>query len=106
MIPQWPQFNLERAVTLLDVSASAGEEELRAAYLLQVQQHPPDREPELFEQIRDAYEHLRNPAVRAQAVLNGPDPKAPLVTLLDGSPPARVFVASQWWIELLKEKRS
>jgi hypothetical protein len=99
-------LNLERAAALLDVPASANDQQLRSAYLKKVQQHPPDRDPEVFEQIRDAYEQLRDPAVRAQSVLKGPDPRAPLVSLLGSSKPKRVFVGSQLWIELLREKRS
>jgi hypothetical protein len=106
MAQQSTAFDIEKAAAVLGVSAPLGDEELRAAYLQKVQEHPPDREPELFEQIRDAYEHLRNPDVRAQAVLEGPDPTAPLQTLLDGLKPQRTYVGSQLWMELLKEKRS
>ena len=99
-------MNLDRAAALLGVVATASEAELRSAYLQKVQQHPPDRDPEVFEQIRDAYEHLRNPAVRARAVLvSGPPADAPLTSLLDGLEPKRAFVGSQLWIELWKEKR-
>jgi DnaJ-class molecular chaperone len=98
-------MNLERAAALLGVAISADSETLRVAYLQKVQEHPPDRAPELFEQIRDAYDQMRNPSVRAQAVLKGPDPRASLTTLLDGSQQRRNFVGSQLWIELLKENR-
>jgi hypothetical protein len=96
-------FSLEQAAAILGVAASADESQLRAAYLQKLRQHPPDRDPELFEQIRDAYEQMRNPNVRAQAVLGGPDPSAPLTTLLDGLQPRRAFVGRQLWIDLLKE---
>ncbi len=96
-------FTLERAAALLGVSATADEQELRSAYLKKVQEHPPDRDPDIFEQIRDAYEQIRNPAVRAKAILEGPSPFAPLASLLEGSQPKRAFVGSQLWIELLKE---
>lgn len=99
-------FDLEKAAQLLGVSASVTEQQLRTAYLREVQRHPPDRDPDLFERIRDAYELLRNPNVRAQAVLEGPNPQAPLTTLLDGLKSTRAFIGSQLWIELLKEKRS
>jgi len=106
MAVQAISFNLERAAGLLGVSASASEQELRSAYLKKVQQHPPDRDPEVFEQIRDAYDQMRDPAIRAQTVLEGPDPHAPLVTLLGASKQQRKFAGSQLWIELLREKRS
>jgi curved DNA-binding protein CbpA len=99
-------LDLEKAAAVLGVTAPLGESALRGAYLQKVQEHPPDRDPELFEQIRDAYEQLRNPDVRAQAILEGPDPTAPLRTLLDGLQPKRAYVGSQLWMQLLKEKRS
>jgi DnaJ-class molecular chaperone len=92
----------QQAAAILNVSESANEEELRTAYLAKLRQHPPDRDPELFEQIRDAYEQMRNPAFRARAVLSGPDPNAPLTTLLDGLQTQRAFVGSQLWMDLLK----
>ena len=106
MRSQTNSFDLEGTAALLGVSPLASEKELRTAYLQKVQQHPPDRDPEMFEQIRDAYEQMRNPSVRARAVLAGPDPFAPLNTLLNGFKPMRTFVGSQMWIEVLKEKRS
>jgi hypothetical protein len=96
-------ISLEQAAAILGVAASADEKELRAAYLQKLRQHPPDRDPELFEKIRDAYGQMRNPNVRAEAVLSGPDPSAPLTALLDGLQPRRAFVGSQLWIDLLKE---
>ncbi len=62
-----PQFSLDQAAALLGVAPTAGSEALRRAYLEQVQAHPPDSEPELFERIRDAYEQLRNPALHGAA---------------------------------------
>jgi curved DNA-binding protein CbpA len=94
------------AAALLGIDIAASPQELRAAYLKKVQQHPPDREPELFEQIRDAYEQLRNPDVRARAVLKGPDPAAPLTDLFQGLSRSRAFVGSDLWVQLLKEKRA
>ena len=44
---------------ILGVSLEAGDEEVRAAYLRKVKEHPPDRSPREFERIRDAYDLLR-----------------------------------------------
>ncbi len=49
-------------IELLGISQNATDEEIRAAYLLKVRECPPDRAPEKFEKIRDAYEILRDPA--------------------------------------------
>jgi curved DNA-binding protein CbpA len=93
----------EEARTLLGVSADAGDAEVRAAYLEQVRLHPPDREPEVFERIRDAYGLLRDPAARASQILSGPDPTAPLADLLKGHKSQRRFIGAQLWLDALKE---
>ncbi len=92
------------ALEILGLSDGAGEEEIRAAYLRKVKEHPPERAPEEFEKIRDAYEKLRNPRQRMRAMLLADDPAAPLVSLLDGAPPHRRFVGPGPWLEVLKGK--
>ncbi len=104
--PHSLQFTWEQAAALLGVPSGATDKALRRAYLEQVQAHPPDREPEQFERIRDAYEQLRDPALRARQVLDGPDPALPLPSLLDGLKPNRRFVGSGPWMNVLKENRS
>lgn len=96
----------EEAREALGVSSNATDAELRAAYVEQVRRHPPDRDPEAFERIRDAYDRLRDPRTRAQRVLVSPRPDAPLTEILQGvekSP--RRFVGPDPWIDLLREKR-
>jgi curved DNA-binding protein CbpA len=97
--------DIDQAAALLGVAATATEAELRTAYLDQVRQHPPDREPELFEQIRDAHDLLRDPGIRARQVLQGPRP-LPLSAVLEGTRSARRFVGPAAWLAVLKEKRS
>ena len=62
----------------------ATDEQIHAAYLEQVRQHPPDRDPDQFECIRDAFEQLRDPSVRASGAC-GPGPKFAI-----GQPAGRV----------------
>ncbi|MFI5379665.1 MAG: DnaJ domain-containing protein [Tepidisphaerales bacterium] len=102
---QMQQDDWDQAMRLLGVSAEAGEAEIRAAYMENVRRHPPDREPELFEQLRDAYELLKDPRTRARRVLAGPDPTAPLASMLDDIAAPRKFVGTALWMEVLKEKR-
>ncbi len=45
---------------ILGVSPDADDEAIRQAYLRQVRQSPPDREPERFRQVREAYDQLRD----------------------------------------------
>jgi DnaJ-domain-containing protein 1 len=88
----------------LGVPANASEEEIRAAYLTKVKEFPPDRAPEEFEKIRDAYETLRDPRKRAKAMLLSADFMAPLVSLIADRKPRRIFAGPQPWREVLKNK--
>jgi curved DNA-binding protein CbpA len=54
---------------VLGLGRGADEAEVRRRYLELVRQHPPDRAPERFAAIREAYEQLRDPAVRLEAQL-------------------------------------
>jgi curved DNA-binding protein CbpA len=89
---------------MLGVAADAPAEEIRAAYLAKVKQFPPDRNPEEFEKIRDAYERIRDPRSRAKALLAAEDP-LPLVRLLDGLKASRRFVGPELWIEAMKKTK-
>jgi DnaJ-domain-containing protein 1 len=88
----------------LGVATNASEDEIRAAYLAKVKEFPPDRAPEEFEKIRDAYEALRDPRNRAKAMLLSADFMAPLVSLIAGHKPRRIFAGARTWREVLKHK--
>jgi hypothetical protein len=92
------------AAEILGVAANASEDEVRSAYLEKVKQFPPDRSPEAFERIRDAYEKLRDPRSRAKAMLIAPDTNLPLVSLVDSIKRRRIFAGPQPWREVLKSK--
>lgn len=47
----------------------ADESEIRRRYLELVRQHSPEREPERFAEIRNAYEQLRDPVKRMERQL-------------------------------------
>ncbi len=87
---------------VLGVSDEASAAEIRSAYLRKIKEHPPDRSPEEFERIRDAYEILRDPRRRVRVLLHSEDPDASLVSLLDENPPRRSFVGPGPWIEALE----
>jgi DnaJ-domain-containing protein 1 len=89
---------------VLGVSPEAGEEEIRAAYLRNVKEHPPDRSPEEFERIRDAYDSLRDPRRRMRERLLSADPFAPLVSVIEVKERQRRFAGPQAWLEVLKAK--
>jgi DnaJ-domain-containing protein 1 len=89
---------------ILGVPVDASEQEIRRAYLSKVKEFPPDQSPQNFEGVRDAYETLRDPRQRAQAMLLSTAFTAPLVSLIDSRAANRVFAGPQLWREVLKTK--
>lgn len=89
---------------ILGVPANASDEDIRAAYLSKVKEFPPDRSPEEFERIRDAYDSLRDPRQRAKAMLLSTGSDAPLVSVIESQKPRRIFAGPQPWREVLKTK--
>ena len=87
---------------ILGISPEAGNEEIRAAYLRKVKEFPPDRAPQEFEKVRDAYEILRDPRRRMNELLSI-DPKQPLVSLLEGCESERRFTGPEPWLAVLRE---
>jgi curved DNA-binding protein CbpA len=95
---------MEPPEAILGVAPQATDEEIRAAYLRKVKEFPPDRAPEAFERVRDAYEALRDPRRRVQRLILAADPQAPLTSLLDERGPKRQFAGPEAWLAVLKEK--
>ena len=89
---------------ILGVSVQADDTEVRRAYLQKVKEYPPDRAPEQFERVRDAYEDLRDPRLRSRRMLVAADPQAELVSLLDDAIGTRRFVGPDAWWTALKER--
>ena len=54
---------------VLGVGHTASLEEIKKAYFALVRQHPPEKDPDAFKQIRAAYEQLRDPRQRQQTDL-------------------------------------
>ena len=89
---------------VLGIPSEAGDEEIRAAYLRKVKEFPPDRAPQEFEKVRDAYEALRDPRRRTRQLLSA-DPKQPLASLLERRVSERRFTGPEPWLAILKEPR-
>lgn len=53
----------------LGVPTDAGEGAIREAYRRALREHPPERDPEGFKQVRAAYEALRDPAERLRSAV-------------------------------------
>ena len=89
---------------ILGISPGATDDEIRAAYLAGVRECPPDRSPEQFEKLRDAYEKLRDPRARIRHRLFSVDPTAPLNSVFAEAQPSRRFVGPGPWLDVLKGK--
>lgn len=89
---------------VLGIAEGAEDEQIRAAYLAKLKQFPPDRCPDEFEQVRDAYELLRDRRRRAHYTLFSADAEAPLEALLDGMNNSRQFAGPDPWLAVLKER--
>lgn len=90
---------------VLAIEAESGDEEIRAAYLRKVKDHPPDRDPQEFERVRDAYEMLRDRRRRMRSLLLE-DPRQPLASLLAGLSSERRFTGPAPWLAVLREKNN
>ncbi|MPZ21434.1 MAG: DnaJ domain-containing protein [Luteitalea sp.] len=87
---------------ILGVPDQATDEEIRAAYLRRVRECPPDRSPEEFERIRDAYETLCDPRRRLHHRLFSVDPTLSLAARFARHAPERRFVGPGPWLDVLK----
>lgn len=108
--PQAPRHDPTRSAQdhheVLGVSPDASIEEIRAAYIRAVKENPPERQPEAFERIRDAYRYLGDPRRRAQERILAGDPLAPLASILEDMPPQRRFVGPEMWLRVIKDPSS
>jgi DnaJ-domain-containing protein 1 len=89
---------------ILGVSQDAAAEEIRSAYLNKIKEYPPERCPEEFERVRDAYKILSDPRRRIRVMLQSTNPEAPLVTLLDNQKQNRQFVGPDAWLTAMLER--
>ncbi|MBO0911919.1 MAG: DnaJ domain-containing protein [Acidobacteria bacterium] len=88
---------------LLGIAPEATDDEIRAAYLRKIREYPPDRHPEEFERVRDAYEQLRDRRRRVEHTLFSCDPESPLESLLHAIADDRKYVGIEPWLAALKE---
>lgn len=100
----WNTLSTVDPYRILGIAEGAEDETIRSAYLAKLKQFPPERSPDEFEQVRDAYELLRDRRRRAQYMLFSADPDAPLTALLDGMDPSRQFAGPGPWLAVLKER--
>lgn len=90
--------------TVLGISPLASDDEVRAAWLEAARAHPPDRDPDQFQRVREAYELLRSAENRLKYRLFG---RPGILTLTDlarhfEGPPLRM--GFRLWRDVLRER--
>lgn len=73
---------------VLTVPRTASDVQIREAYLARVRECPPDRDPEAFEEVRQAYEAVMSLERRIETELFDTTPPAPADLFVVLSPPA------------------
>lgn len=63
---------------VLGVPRTASDSKIREAYLARVRESPPDRDPEAFEEIRQAYEAIMTLEKRIETALFDTTPPTPV----------------------------
>lgn len=63
--------------SILGIDPSATDGEIRTAYFARVAEHPPERDPEGFKAVREAYEKLSDAGARAREFLENFEPIGP-----------------------------
>ena len=88
--------------TILDVEETADDEAVRAAYVRAIRHSPPDRDPEGFQRIRQAYEAIRDGDKRLAFRLFGPPPLPQLDNLHALLPHERRHLGPSPWLAVLR----
>jgi curved DNA-binding protein CbpA len=91
---------------VLGIDETADDEVVRVAYLAAVRRSPPDRDPEGFRRVREAYDAVRDEERRLALRLFGPAPLERLESLLDEVPDERRFVGPGPWLDVLRGDRT
>jgi DnaJ-class molecular chaperone len=91
--------------SVLEIEPCDDDEAIRAAYFGQVRRFPPDREPEQFRRVREAWEMIRDRDQRFALRVFGPKPYEDPVALIDLLPPVRRFAGPARWLAVIKETR-
>ena len=91
--------------TVLGLDDTVDDAGVRAAYLTALRRSPPDRDPEGFRRVREAYEALRDAERRLALRLFGPPPLDRLEELLDLVAEERRHVGPAPWLDILRDGR-
>ena len=88
---------------ILDIEQDADDAAVRAAYVRALRRCPPDRDPEGFGRIRDAYEAIRDAEKRLAYRVLGPPPLDRVEDVFALMPDERRHVGPAAWLNVLRE---
>jgi DnaJ-class molecular chaperone len=89
---------------VLGVRDSASDAEVRSAYMAKLREFPPEREPERFQMISDAYAAIRTAEDRArQRVFGQVDEKTELTELVPDDEDRRERIGQSLWLKGRRE---
>ena len=95
---------IENPWQVLGVDEAASPEEIRRAYLEKVRLYPPDQHPRQFEQLRDAFEAVKDPRRCAERLLFSGSPRMPLTELVQNKKAMFQFIGPKPWLDVLDPK--
>lgn len=76
-------------------------ESIRRSYLEKIKMYPPDQDPKMFEQIRDAYETLRVAQDKQGSLFADAAPGVLFADLLDPHDKKRYFTGPEPWLRAI-----
>jgi curved DNA-binding protein CbpA len=88
---------------ILNIEENADDEAVRAAYVRAIRQSPPDRDPDGFRRIREAYEAISDTEKRLAFRLFGPPPLPQLEDMFALIPDDRQHVGPALWLNILRK---
>ncbi|MDR2391343.1 MAG: J domain-containing protein [Planctomycetota bacterium] len=90
--------------SVLGIRPDTDAETVRAAYLAKVREYPPEREPEMFERIRDAYLTLSDPKRKMRRYFDAEALLRPLrdLVLKSGASEGRACLGTAAWVEIIR----
>ncbi|RJP19991.1 MAG: hypothetical protein C4527_26110 [Candidatus Omnitrophota bacterium] len=89
---------------ILDLDPNQTTDEIvRKAYMDAIRRYPPDREPEKFEQIRFAYDQIKQERDRMNLRLFGLNRKQSILEILPDSD-ERPRVGAEKWLAMIEEE--
>jgi curved DNA-binding protein CbpA len=92
---------------VLAVAENASQDEIRKAYLQKIHRFPPEKCPNEFQAIVEAYELVKEPVARARLKLFGlPGNKEHMKfsSLVEPEPPLRTKAGISAWLKVIREE--